>query len=152
MRTPDNQETTPRRKQAPTVRRWSREIKRQVVEATFAPGMSVSIVARRYDINANQLFTWRLKYYRGELGEIGAPRAAEFVPVTVLDQAVAPMKMKQLPSPQLPATKPVATSPERPSRRGRIDLELKSGIKLKLHGDVDAASLKQILSVLREAP
>ena len=150
MRTPENQETTPRRQQAPTVRRWPREIKRQVVEATFAPGMSVSIVARRYDINANQLFTWRLKYYRGELGEIGAPRAAEFVPVTVVDQAVAPMK--HLPSPQLPATKPVAKSPERPSRPGRIDLELKSGIKLKLHGDVDVASLKQILSVLREAP
>jgi transposase len=32
---------------------------RQMVAETQAPGASVSIVARRHDVNSNQLFTWR---------------------------------------------------------------------------------------------
>ena len=42
-----------------TRRRWSHEEKRQIVAQTLVPGMSVSQVARRYDVNANLVFTWR---------------------------------------------------------------------------------------------
>ena len=44
---------------ARTRRRWSHEEKRQIVAQTLVPGMSVSQVARRYDVNANLVFTWR---------------------------------------------------------------------------------------------
>ena len=40
-------------------RRWSEEEKRRIVGQTLIPGVSVSQVARRYDVNANLLFTWR---------------------------------------------------------------------------------------------
>jgi transposase len=30
--------------------------------ASLAPGASVSIVARQYDVNANQVFSWRKRY------------------------------------------------------------------------------------------
>ena len=40
-------------------RRWSEEEKRQIVAQTLIPGMSVSQVARRYDVNTNLVFTWR---------------------------------------------------------------------------------------------
>ena len=40
-------------------RRWSLKVKRQLVAETLEPGASVSIVARRHDVNANQLFKWR---------------------------------------------------------------------------------------------
>ena len=40
-------------------RRWSLDLKRQLVAETLEPGSSVSIVARRHDVNANQLFKWR---------------------------------------------------------------------------------------------
>ena len=36
-----------------------RRLKRQLVAETLEPGSSVSIVARRHDVNANQLFKWR---------------------------------------------------------------------------------------------
>jgi transposase len=42
-----------------SIRQRSDEEKRRIVAETLEPGASVSIVARRHDINANQLFTWR---------------------------------------------------------------------------------------------
>lgn len=39
-----------------TVRYWSYETKRRIVEATMQPGASVSVVARQHDVNANLLF------------------------------------------------------------------------------------------------
>ena len=40
-------------------RRWSEAQKREIVAETLKPGASMSIIARRYDVNANQLFLWR---------------------------------------------------------------------------------------------
>lgn len=40
-------------------RLWCGEEKRRIVAETFEDGASVSIVARRHDLNANMLFTWR---------------------------------------------------------------------------------------------
>src|SRR6266508_3589149 len=40
-------------------RAWSEALKRQMVAETLEPGASVSIVARRHDVNTNQLFKWR---------------------------------------------------------------------------------------------
>jgi transposase len=38
------------------------------VEETFVAGASVSRVARRHDVNANQVFYWRKLYREGRLG------------------------------------------------------------------------------------
>ena len=43
-------------------RRWSEARKRQIVAESYQAGVSVSVVARRYDVNANQVFTWRRQY------------------------------------------------------------------------------------------
>src|SRR5258708_1838393 len=40
-------------------REWPEALKRQMVAETLEPGASVSIVARRHDVNTNQLFKWR---------------------------------------------------------------------------------------------
>lgn len=40
-------------------RRWTPEEKVRIVEETYLPGHSVSLVARRHGIAANQLFAWR---------------------------------------------------------------------------------------------
>src|ERR1700756_4621648 len=46
-------------------RRWSAEEKAAIVQETYAPGMSVSLVARRHGIAPNQLFRWRRLYAEG---------------------------------------------------------------------------------------
>ncbi|OUL92435.1 transposase [Paraburkholderia hospita] len=47
---------------------FPREFKRQLVEQTFEPGSSVSLVARRNDINTNLVFKWRRQYLEGAFG------------------------------------------------------------------------------------
>jgi Transposase len=39
-------------------RSWPEAVKREIVAASNAPGSSVSMVARPYDVNANQVFRW----------------------------------------------------------------------------------------------
>src|SRR3954453_18061988 len=43
-------------------RAWPESLKREIVAATLLPGASVARVARRYDVNANQVFAWRRRY------------------------------------------------------------------------------------------
>ncbi|MDB2437258.1 transposase [Hellea sp.] len=40
-------------------RQFNDDFKRRVVAETYAAGTSVSVVARRHDINADLLFRWR---------------------------------------------------------------------------------------------
>ena len=51
-------------------RRWSEAQKRQIVAESREPGVSVSVVARRYNVNANQVFTWRRQYREPEAGPV----------------------------------------------------------------------------------
>jgi len=53
-------------------RRWTAEEKRAIVEETELPGMSISSVARKYDIHPNQLFTWRRLMREGALSAVRA--------------------------------------------------------------------------------
>ena len=63
-------------------RHRSRQERREIVEETFKPGQSVSLVARAHDINANQLFHWRKLYREGWFDEATAESAA-MVPVRI---------------------------------------------------------------------
>ena len=71
---------------ARTRRRWSQEEKRQIVAQTLVPGMSVSQVARRYDVNANLVFTWRRDSRLRPLVE--EEPAPSFLPVEVVSSPV----------------------------------------------------------------
>ena len=48
------------------------------MEETLLPGASVARVARRHDVNANQVFHWRKLYDEGRLGT-----TSNFLPVRV---------------------------------------------------------------------
>lgn len=53
-------------------RRWSPEEKKAIVDETYAPASSVSLVARRHGIAPNQLFSWRRAMENGALTGVGA--------------------------------------------------------------------------------
>src|SRR5262250_39224 len=50
------------------IRRRSVKERREIVEETLVAGASVARVARRHDVNANQVFYWRRLYREGRLG------------------------------------------------------------------------------------
>ena len=60
-------------------RRWSVEEKLRIVSESLQPGISVSSVAQRHEINANQLYTWRRQAREGQFGGCG-----NFVPVRLV--------------------------------------------------------------------
>ena len=52
-------------------KRWPEALKREIVAATRERGASVSVVARRYNVNANQVFSWRRRFvFRGARGDL----------------------------------------------------------------------------------
>jgi len=61
-------------------RRWTPEEKVRIVEETYLPGMSVSLVARRHGIGGNQIFTWRRLMAQGAL--TAATAGEEVVPAS----------------------------------------------------------------------
>ena len=65
---------------AQRARRRSPEEKRAIVQQTYQPGMSVSIIARKYGILPNQLFYWRRCMENGALTGIKANE--EVVPIS----------------------------------------------------------------------
>jgi transposase len=103
-------------------RSWPEVLKREIVAASLTPGSSVSQVARRYDVNANQVFAWRRRYR----GAVAAADAPKLLPVTVVpDQPVGPA-----------------------AEGGQIEIELVSGYRLRIGSGVKASALRLVLDVL----
>jgi transposase len=73
-------------------KRWPEALKREIIAATLAPGASVSVVARQYDVNANQVFSWRRRYLGAEQPAAPASSTSRLVPVTIthLDEGASP--------------------------------------------------------------
>jgi transposase len=55
-------------------RRWTTAQKRRIVEESFAPGASVSEVARRHEVHPNQLHGWRKDARLGSLPIVASPQ------------------------------------------------------------------------------
>src|ERR1700686_1024995 len=110
-------------------RRWPEELKRQIVAETRMPGASVSVVARRHDVNSNQVFKWRREY------ELGSPdRDVTLVPV-----ALRPS----------PASVPDADCDLPRPAGGVIEIELKSGARVRISGAVDSAAVGDVLGFVK---
>ena len=60
-------------------RHWTSEQRREILEASFAPGAIVTSVARRYEISTSLIYKWR--------GQLKATRSnATFVPAVISDE------------------------------------------------------------------
>lgn len=127
-------------------RRWSEEDKLQLVVEACGAGNSVSQVARQRGINASQLFAWRRQALAKGLitdnrsQQPGAAAALTFAPAEV---AIEPASAE-------------ADGRMRPPRRrkgarasGSIEIELKSGDRVRVEGDADAGVVVRIICALR---
>lgn len=74
-------------------RRRTPQEKIAIVQETFQPGSSVSLVARRHNVNANQVFKWRKQYQDGSLTAVSA--GEEVVPASELNSAMKQIRELQ---------------------------------------------------------
>ncbi len=124
-------------------RSWSEAEKRRIVAESYAPGTSVSRVARRYDLNANLLFTWRR--------QLGAPvpdtPPSGFVPMVIGE---APTCEGLSEDAAAPAVEDSAAALYRAT--GRIEIVLAGGDRVIVDGTVDASALSRVIDVLERRP
>jgi transposase len=100
--------------------------RRAIVEETLVPGASVSRVARRHDVNANQVFRWRKLYSEGQLGT-----TTNFLPVKIANE------------PTLEARKENDLLPG----SGTMEIQLCKGT-LRIFGSVDVLTLRAVIESL----
>jgi transposase len=91
-------------------RQYSEAFKRRIVTETQEPGASVSIVARRHDVNSNQRFKWRRELLPKAVVESGA----------MLPVAIAPD----------------GDRPRRTDRDSVIEIAFSCGARVRLRGEV----------------
>ncbi len=104
-------------------RQYSEALKHQIVAETLVPGASVSIVARRHDVNSNQLFRWRRQLLPKAAVESGA-----MVPVAIA---------------------PDGGRPRRAEREGVIEIAFGCGARVRVRGEVSSETLRQVIELLR---
>lgn len=109
-------------------KRWPEALKREIVAASLAPGASVSIVARQYDVNANQVFSWR-KRYREDACAPSNPTVPQLVPVVITAEQDAAA-----------AQPPVVTE--------KIEIDVSGKYRIRVACGFDGQALRRVLDVL----
>ena len=120
-------------------RRWPNDVKARIVAESFQPGVRVVDIARRYQIIPHQLSDWRRQAREGLLvlpaevmGQAGAARVSNFVPVTVEAEAAA------------------AALPERhDAADGIIDIQIGDDIVMRVPGAVAVDRAVALVRALR---
>ena len=105
-------------------RRWSRADKERLVGETLEPGVTVTEVARRHDLDRALLYRWRQ-----ELGVVRTSDPAGFLPVEVAASAIG-------------------AAPEAGASPGRMEIALPDGVRIRVDRSVDADALLRVLCAL----
>ena len=109
-------------------RRRTIKERRDIVEETLVPGASVARVARKHEVNANQVFYWRKLFREGRLGISSNP---QLLPVKVeAERTTEPVKRV------VPTLAP-----------GTMEIAFPKGT-LRIEGSVDEAALRVVLESL----
>jgi transposase len=107
-------------------RSWALEEKRRIVDESLEDGASIAEVARRHDLNTNQLFTWRRQF---GVAPPASQDLAPILPVTITPDTAG------------------ADSDARSS--GQMEIVLAEGDRILVWADVQTAALSRVLKALR---
>lgn len=117
-------------------RDWPDAEKIAIVAKALAPGVNVSEIARRHDLNPQQLFGWRKRWRTEAEALVEAQRIAA-------PSMFAPVMIDAAPSPAQPA--PAAVALAEPS-----SIEISIGAAtIRIRGGADAKTLAVVLKSLR---
>ena len=106
-------------------RSWTTDEKRRIVEERLADDASIAEIARRHDLNANQLFTWR-RHFGVETLE--PKELAPIVPVTIASE--------------------MAADDSDANSTGQMEIVLAESDRILVWSDVETAALTRVLKAL----
>jgi len=106
-------------------RSWTRDEKRRIVEESLEEGASIAEVARRHELNANLLFTWRR--------QMGVDPSEQNNPMPMLPVTIAPGS---------------AVEGHCPDAAGQMEIVLAEGERIIVWSDVEIAGLSRVLKAL----
>ena len=118
-------------------RAWSVDQKRLIVAEAMQPGSTRTEVARRWGIGTGLLYTWRLQFFAGELGESLVP-SPTFVQVSLAPPA----------EPEAAPAHPPAVKPNTAPATGQMEIVLPGGAIVRVGSDVDGSALRRVLVAL----
>ncbi len=108
---------------------WDDDEKDRIVAQTRVPGVSVSQVARRYDVNANLVFKWL--------------RDPRFTPTAVEDPAASFLPVEVVAAPAPPAIDPPVIEPK--VSEAKIEISLCNGHHIRVIGAYDPEALCRLV-------
>ena len=117
-------------------RRWSSKDKLAIVRETLAPAAVAQVVAERHGISTGLIYTWRKQMLKAAM--------SGFAVVEIKPDTSVALPERQAPSPEPPPVMveaPAASS-------GVIEVELSTGVRLRMSSDVDGAALQRVLAAL----
>ena len=119
-------------------RRWSDGDKLAIVRETLAPGAVAQVVADRHGIGTGLLYTWRKQMLRAAMTGFAAVeiRPEALAAPQVADDRAAPV-VEVPPKP-----------PAMPSLPSLIEVELPTGVRLRVGADVDGPALRRVLAAV----
>jgi len=112
------------------------EEKLRIVRETHVKGASVATVARRHDVNPNQVFAWRQMYRQGLLDPKAPLTTPPMLPVRVstpTERAVVEVPAQRLRS------QPLSDA---------IEIQLANGHGIVVHGRIDTKVLARVIALL----
>ena len=116
------------------------EEKLRIVRETHVRGASVATVARRHDLNPNQVFAWRQLYRRGLLDPEAPLETTLMLPVKVSTPTVLPTERAR------PVAASRGTAVEHSPRL--IEIRLSNGHSIVLYGEINAKALARVIALL----
>jgi transposase len=106
---------------------WPEALKREIVAASAVPGVSVSRIARQYNVNANQVFKWR-KLYGEDFGSLAGASSPNLIPVTITAEPAGAMR--------------------RLAMVGTVEIELGGKYCVRVGKGVDVETLRSVVDLL----
>lgn len=117
----DEDRTAPRRRR----RAWTTDEKRRIVDESLEVDASIAEIARRHELNANQLFTWRRQF---GVETVEPRELAPILPVTIASE--------------------MAADDSDAGSSGQMEIVLAEGDRILVWSDVETGALTRVLKAL----
>ena len=111
-------------------RRWSEDEKLKIVLESLQAPRQVAATARQYGLSRSLLLRWRRSFHPEPKDASGQQMG--FVPARVMPDSS------------------VTAGPVEPARAGAIEIEFAAGVRMRITGAVDAATLKAAVAALAD--